>query len=252
MGVRIPPGTKLRVDIARAHWLPLAAVSAAGEERRELDSIVIGVELTLASIIQGVALFFLIDNARGVFALAQRAFWIYAAAGLLIILIFWSRSIVHTLTLIRWPLEFGHNFFYIACTLGQALLFTRLNNPHAWFAIGALYAALVWLLFIYDLRLIHARECEAAGEASSRLYAVVRRDQRLNITLLVPGLFVLNLASASLIQRYPGFFAARNGHVWLSAAQFVALAVYLLYVLRFFKTLVPLIAAARQEWHRQK
>jgi hypothetical protein len=226
-------------------------VSAAGEERRELDSIVIGVELTLASIIQGVALFFLIDNARGVFALAQRASWIYAAAGLLIILIFWSRSIVHTLTLIRWPLEFGHNFFYIACALAQSLVFTHLNNPHGWFAIGALYAALVWLLFIYDLRLIHAREREAAGEASSRLYAVVRRDQRLNIILLVPGLFLLNLASAFLIRRYPAVFGARNGHVWLSAAQFIALAIYLLYVLRFFKTLVPLIGAARQEWHRE-
>jgi hypothetical protein len=197
-----------------------------------------------------VALFFLIDNARGVFTLAQSAFWIYAGGGLLIILIFWSRSIVHTLTLIRWPLEFGHNFFYIACAFAESLIFTRLNDPHGWFMIGALYAALAWLLFIYDLRLIHAREREAAGEASSRLYGVVRRDQRLNIVLLLPGLFFLNLASAFLIHRHPGFFSARNGHVWLSAAQFVALAAYLLYVLRFFRTLVPLITAARQEWHR--
>src|SRR6266571_6944882 len=168
-------------------------MNAPRDSRRELDAMIVEIELTLTSIVQGVALYFLIENARNVLSIQQSVFWPYVAVGLLIILIFWSRSIVHTLTLIRWPLEFGHNFFYIACTLGQSLLFTRLNNPHAWFTLGALYAALVWLLFIYDLRLIHARECEAAGEASSRLYAVVRRDQRLNITLLVPGLFVLNL-----------------------------------------------------------
>ena len=34
------------------------------DARRELDSVVINIELTLVSIIQGVALFFLTDNAR--------------------------------------------------------------------------------------------------------------------------------------------------------------------------------------------
>jgi len=225
-------------------------VNGSGGERRELDSIVIGVELTLASIVQGVALFFLIDNTRVVFSLHQSAFWIYAVAGLLIILIFWSRSIVHTLTLIRWPLEFGHNFFYITCAMGESLLFTRLSNPRAWFAIGALYAAIVWLLFIYDLRLVRARERDSAGEVSNQLYLLVKRDQRLNIFLLVPGLFLLNGVSAISIQLWPEFFSARGGHVWLAAIQFIALAIYLLYVLRFFKTLVPLITRARQEWHR--
>jgi hypothetical protein len=225
-------------------------VNRPGDEHRELDSIVVGIELTLASIVQGVALFFLIDNARAVSSPRQSAFWIYVAAGLLIILIFWSRSIVHTLTLIRWPLEFGHNFFYIACALGESLLFTRLSNPRAWFAIGALYAAIVWLLFIYDLRLVRAREGDSAGEASNRLYLLVKRDQRLNIFSLVPALFLLNLLSATSIHLWPEFFSARNGHVWLAAIQFVVLAIYLFYVLRFFKTLVPLITRARQEWHR--
>jgi hypothetical protein len=41
-------------------------VNPQSEGRRELDSVVINVELTLASIIQGVALFFLTDNARAI------------------------------------------------------------------------------------------------------------------------------------------------------------------------------------------
>lgn len=216
--------------------------------RSELDSMVVEIELTLTSIVQGVALYFLIDNARTVLSLQQRAFWPYVISGLLTILIFWSRSVVHTLTLIRWPLEFGHNFFYIACALGESLLFSRLSNPRAWFGIGAFYAIIAWLLFIYDLRLLYARERDSAGEASNRLYALVTRDQWLNILALVPGLFFLNGGCAALIRLYPELFLARGGHVWLATAQLLSLAIYLLYVLRFFKTLTPLIIQARAEW----
>ena len=217
--------------------------------RSELDSTVIEIELTLTSIVQGVALYFLIDNARSVLSIQQRAFWPYVVSGLLIILIFWSRSVVHTLTLIRWPLEFGHNFFYIACALGESLLFSRLNNPRAWFAIGAAYALIVWLLFIYDLRLLRARKRDSAGEASNRLYALVTRDQWLNILALVPALFLLNLICMICVRARPEYFLEREGHVWLAAIQLVSFGLYLLYVLRFFKTLTHLISGARQEWH---
>ena len=227
-------------------------MNAPPDSRRELDAMVVGIELTLTSIVQGVALYFLIENARNVLSIQQSVFWPYVAVGLLVILIFWSRSVVHTLTLIRWPLEFGHNFFYIVCALGESLLFTRLSNPRAWFAIGALYAVIVWLLFIYDLRLIRAREQDSAGESSNRLYTLVTRDQRLNIRVLVPALFVLNLACAICIRAWPEFFTVRNGHVWLAAVQLIVFAIYLAYVLYFFRTLVPLIARARQEWHHDR
>src|SRR5207249_5967890 len=180
---------------------------------------VVGIELTLTSIVQGVALYFLIENARNVLSIQQSVFWPYVAVGLLVILIFWSRSIVHTLTLIRWPLEFGHNFFYIACAMGESLLFSRLSNPRAWFAVGAFYAIIAWLLFIYDLRLVRARERDSAGTASSRLYALVTRDQWLNIIVLMPGLFLLNLASAICLRVYPNFFLERIGHIWLAIIQ---------------------------------
>jgi hypothetical protein len=219
--------------------------------RSELDSMVVEIELTLTSIVQGVALYFLIDNARAVLSVQQRAFWPYIISGLLIILIFWSRSVIHTVTLIRWPLEFGHNFFYIGCALGESLLFSRLSNPRAWFAIGTIYAAIVWLLFVYDLRLIRARERDSAGEASNRLYALVTRDQWLNISFLVPALFVLNTACALCLRLRPEIFLAQSGHLWLAIGQLLTLGIYLLYVLRFFSTLAPLIARAREEWRTQ-
>jgi hypothetical protein len=214
--------------------------------RSGLDATVAEIELTLISIIQGVALTFLIESARHVFK--EVAFWPYIAGGLLIILIFWSRSVLHIITVIRWPLEFGHNFLYITCALVEAILFTRLESPRAWFALGALYAMIVWLLFVYDLRLIRARERDSAGPVSNRLYALVTKDQWLNIAVLIPLLVLLNAACALCVHWRPDFFLHENSHVWLAIVQLVAFAGYLLYVLRFFKNLAPLIEQAREEW----
>ena len=100
---------------------------------------IVEIELTLISIIQGVALTFLIESARSVVAADKIQFWPYVVAGLLVIFVFWSRSVLHIITVIRWPLEFGHNFFYIGCALIEALLFTRVGQPEAWFEFGALF-----------------------------------------------------------------------------------------------------------------
>ncbi len=82
-------------------------MNPSSEGRRELDSVVVNIELTLVSIIQGVALFFLTDNARALMSMRHWDALLYVAAGLCVIFVFWSRSVIHTLTLIRWPLEFS-------------------------------------------------------------------------------------------------------------------------------------------------
>jgi hypothetical protein len=214
--------------------------------RRELDNTVVNIELTLASIIQGVALYFLTDNTRTALSLANWPALLYLSAGLCIIFIFWSRSIIHTLTLIKWPLEFGHNFFYIACALGEAILFTRLGRPLAWFRLSTIYAAFVWLLFVNDLRLIRARLREAANEAERSLYQRTMEDQLLNIRVLVPLLFFFNLCCTLAINHWPDFFIDRAGNVWLIAAQLLSFLIYLFYVTRFYNRLAPLILRSHQ------
>lgn len=74
------------------------------ESRGGLDSVIVEIELTLVSIIQGVALTVLIESARDVVAQQHVIFWPYVLAGLFIILVFWSRAILHIITVIRWPL----------------------------------------------------------------------------------------------------------------------------------------------------
>ena len=216
--------------------------------RSELDSMVVEIELTLVSIIQGVALTVLIENAHTVIAERQLFFWLYVVAGLFVIFVFWSRAVLHIITVIRWPLEFGHNFLYIACALIEAILFAQLGKPASWFGFGAAFIAIGWTLFVYDLRLIYARMRDSAGEASNRLSARVLRDQWLNIAVLLPAVFLLNFSSAVLIRTWPEVFLMGNAHVWLIAVQVLSFAGYLIYVVRFYVSLAPLIVEARHEW----
>ena len=216
--------------------------------RSELDSMVVEIELTLVSIIQGVALTVLIENAHDTIAEPKFFFWPYVVAALLVIFVFWSRAVLHIITVIRWPLEFGHNFLYIACALVEAILFAQLGKPANWFGFGAAFIAIGWSLFLYDLRLIHARMRDSPGETSRQLSARVLRDQWLNIRFLLPGIFLLNLFFALAIRSWPQFFLERNGHIWLIIAQILGFIGYLFYVVRFYVDLAPLIAQARHEW----
>src|SRR5438128_4586869 len=176
--------------------------------RSDLDAMVVEIELTLVSIIQGVALTVLIENAYRAIAEPQLFFWPYVLSGLLVIFVFWSRSVLHIITVIRWPLEFGHNFLYIACALVEAVMFSRLTNPQAWFALGTVFGLVGWSLFAYDLRLIRAREKDSAGPASDQLVAMVKRDQWLNIAVLIPGVVIGNFLCLLCVRIWPGVFVA--------------------------------------------
>jgi hypothetical protein len=219
--------------------------------RNELDTMVVNVELTLSSIIQGVALSFLADNARQVLSAGRAEAWPYVIAGLLIILLFWVRSLVHTLTLMRWPLELGHNCLYIGAALVEVLGFTCLANPYLWFLVGALFAVCVWIIFVYDTKMIRMRLEDAATPNSRRLYEDVLRDQRLNIRLIVPLIFVFELGAALCMRARPHFFLERGGHLIFICAAVVGLLVYLGLIMRSFIKMTPLIAATRADWRTE-
>ena len=214
----------------------------------ELDGLVVNIELTLISIIQGVALSFLAENSRAVLVNRQILFWPYAVTGLLIILLFWSRSLIHTLTVIRWPLRFGHNFMYIACTLVETIAFTQLTNPSNWYALNLGFALMAEVLFALDLRLIRDRIADSAGPIGSRLYAIVQREQLLNIRLVIPATALFNFLAMMAARYWAVAFFADGGHVFVAMMQLAAILIYLFYVTRFFTRIIPLIVQTRQEW----
>lgn len=220
----------------------------ASATQAELDDLVVTIELTLISIIQAVALTFLVDHSRDVLVNLQLAFLPYIVTGLLIILLFWSRSLIHTMTVIRWPLELGHNFMYFACTLVEAVTFTQLTNALNWYALNTLFGIMIWVLFALDLRMIRRRISDSAGPIGSRLYGIVEREQFLNIKFFMPATVVFNLLAVIAVRLWPVFLVGEGGHVIIALLQLAAALGYLIYVMRFFTNIAPMVIKIRQEW----
>ena len=219
---------------------------------KELDSLVMNVELTLVSIVQGVALSVLV--APSVAAVTELNFRLapYVLTGLVVILLFWSRSLLHTFTVIRWPLEVGHNFLYVASTLVECVAFSQLASPARWFALTAAYGACIWVLFAVDLGMIRRRLAEYNLPGAKTLLHAVEREQVLNVRLLMPAAVAFNVAAALLIRNSPQPFLARGWHVAFGLAQTLCAAAYLLYSVRFYRRLLPLIVAAQYEWNGEE
>ncbi len=214
----------------------------------ELDSLVVNIELTLISIIQGVALYFLVENSKSILLQKQWQYFPYVLTSLIIILTFWSRSIIHTLTVIRWPLKFLHNFLYIAATWLEALSFNQLSNPAHWFALQTIFGLMLWLLFISDLEIIRKRMQDSQGVAGNLLYKLVQKDQFTNIRILFPINIIFNAICYFLIKKDPAFYLESQKHEWLAIFQMIVALGYLFYGVYFYQKLIPGIARTRREW----
>ena len=225
---------------------PPKSPSPRDAAQRDLDGLVVTMELTLISIIQGIALYFLTETSRAVLINGQIILWPYVLTGLLFVLLFWSRALLHTLTVIRWPLEFGHNFLYIACTFLQAVMFTRIPEPRHWYLIGAIYTAALWLLFVIDMGMIRHRFQDSTSAESPQLLGILRREQLLHITLGMPAVAVFFVASTVAIHQWPEVMIDGGGHVVLALTQLASVIVYMWHTLRFYRQISPLILANRQ------
>jgi hypothetical protein len=185
--------------------------------RDRLDELVVNIELTLISIIQGLALAVLAGASVQPILQLQWQAWPYILAGLLVVLIFWSRALVHTLSFIRWPLEFGHTFAYFGATLIEAVALTQVAEPAHWVALNAIYALAVWGLYAWDLRVV-LRDARPAMDAGERaLHEDIVRDQRLNIRWTMPAAVAFQALSWWLVLRFPQPMLERGGHLLLIA-----------------------------------
>jgi hypothetical protein len=185
------------------------------EAKLELDKAVVGIELTLISIIQGLALAVLASASVQPMLQLQWETWPYIATGLLVILIFWSRSLIHTLSFIGWPLEFGHTFGYFGATLIEAAALTQVADPQAWFALNACYAIAVWGLYAWDLRVVRGQAHDFATPDERALYDDIVRDQRWNIAVLMPLAVVFQGMAWWFVHRYPETMLRGHWHLVL-------------------------------------
>jgi hypothetical protein len=209
-------------------------------DRSQLDSLIINIELTLTSIIQGVALSFLCENASAIVNHGRILDVPYLVNGLLLILLFWSRSIGHTLTLIRWPLDFTHNFFYFGAAFLEAVTFVEIGNPAGWYGMLTAFSIVVWVLFVVDQRLISRRARGIAeDERLEPLLALVRNDQNLNIFWLIPGMVLFHGLAAWISLQFSAVWPDLT--LLLAILQFLCFAAYLVYFLKMMTKAFSLI-----------
>jgi hypothetical protein len=215
--------------------------------RSELDSLVVTMELTLISIIQGVALYWLTDSSRAAISEARWMALPYIAVALCILFQFWSWSLVHTFTIIGWPLEFSHNYFYIGATLLQAVMFTQAGNPQWWYLMGLPFAAVVWLSFGRDMHMVRAKAARLTGPAGRELGVLLIQEQRYMVRLSMPGNVLFYGVAAALMWLLPSFFVERSGHLVLAAMQLVGAIASVKRIALFSRRVAPLVLQSRLE-----
>ena len=189
--------------------------SARSGAKRALDAAVVNIELTLISIIQGLALGVLAAASVEPLVQLQWQAWPYVLTGLLVVLIFWSRALVHTLSFIGWPLEFGHTFVYFGATLLEAVALSQVAHPERWFALNTLYALAVWGLYAYDTRVVRAHAADFGTAEEQALLADILHDQRVNIVFMMPAAVAFQGLAWWLVHAYPRAFIDDGWHLLL-------------------------------------
>lgn len=209
---------------------------------QKLSDIVVTIELTLLSVIQGVALYFLADNARGPLLSLDYAHWLYVAIAFTILITFWSQALVHVLSFISWPLEFVHNFLYFAVIITEVMMFASIADPLRWFAANTAFFFVSGLLYYADLRLLKSKERNfQLTENQKNFFAKNLADQELAFSYLVPAGFSFSLIATALVWQYPQVFIAGNWHLLLAGIELLLGIGTLAILLPKFKQTIALI-----------
>jgi hypothetical protein len=177
----------------------------------ELENLATSVELTLASVLQGIALSLLIPKTVELVASGELAKLPYIPASLLLIFLVWVAFIGHALSYITWPFDPLHNFLYFLITGSEAVLLAFIDQPARWF-LGLVGFALVMGFNVwYNQWLLRRHVHLYTSTAAQALYRHILAEQRTNFGFMhrLPG------ARSVGVYRAPGaprvWLAARTG-----------------------------------------
>ena len=190
------------------------------QSTKELNNTAVEIEFLLISVIQGLALQFLVSAAVTPFVQFQFEYWLYIVSGFLLILIFWTQAIVHALSFIQWPIDLTHTFLYFLVSFVEVLVFYQVGSPFRWFIFGTVFLIAGSVLYTYDFLMIRKRrETLAYSEKRKRLYDHMYHMQKKELTFYLPAALIFSLMSAGLIYVYPNVFIDNHVHIVLSCLQ---------------------------------
>jgi len=194
----------------------------------ELEGLATGVELTLASVLQGIAMAILIPRIADLIAVGEIAKLPYIPASLLLVFIVWVAFVAHSFSFISWPFDLAHNLLYFLVVTGETVLLTFLDQPGPWFLSLAGFALVLAINHWYNLRLLLRYEPRYRTQAGRGLYSHIAYEQRASLGFMagyiLVGLFcfgVLSLQPEFGLPPEPGWVVAGLVAVLLPAVHVV-------------------------------
>jgi hypothetical protein len=170
----------------------------------ELEGLATGVELTLASVLQGIAMAILIPNIADLIVGGEIAKLPYIPASLLLVFIVWVAFISHSLSFVSWPFDLPHNLLYFFVVTAETVLLTFLDRPSPWFLSLIGFSLVTGINHWYNLRLLRRHERRYAAPAGRALYDHIAYDQRASLGFMA-GYFAVGLFCFGVLQFEPEF-----------------------------------------------
>jgi len=184
-------------------------VAAATESNPELESLATGVELTLASVLQGIALAILVPKIVELITNGEIAKLPYIPASLLLMFMVWVMFIGHAISFITWPFDPLHNMLYFLIASSEAVLLFFLDKPAPWFlsliGLGLLLGFSCW----YNQSLLRRNASRYVSADARKLYAHIMDEQRVGLQFMV-GYCLVGLAGFAALQLRPDLGMAQE------------------------------------------
>jgi hypothetical protein len=183
--------------------------AAATEPNAELESLATSVELTLASVLQGIALAILVPKIVELISNGELAKLPYIPASLLLIFMVWVMFIGQAISFITWPFDPLHNMLYFLIVSGEAVLLFFLDKPGPWFlalvGLGLLLGFSCW----YNQSLLRRNASRYVSADARKLYAHIMDEQRVGLQFMV-GYCLVGLAGFAALQLRPDLGMAQE------------------------------------------
>jgi hypothetical protein len=170
----------------------------------DLEGLATGIELTLASVLQGIALAILIPKIVDLIVGGEVAKLPYIPASLLLIFVVWVGFISHALSFITWPFDLLHNLLYFVVVASETVLLAFLDQPMPWFLALAGFGVVMGLNNWYNLRLLRRYQPRYTTQAARELYAHMAHDQQISLRFMA-GYVILGLLGFGALRLRPEF-----------------------------------------------
>jgi hypothetical protein len=177
-------------------------VAASVAPNPELESLATSVELTLASVLQGIALAILVPKIVELITSGAVAKLPYIPASLLLLFMVWVTFISHAISFITWPFDPLHNLMYFLIVSSEAVLLFFLDQPLQWFLSLLGFGLLLGFSCWYNQVLLQRNAPRYSGAAARGLYAHIMDEQRAGLQFTA-GYCLVGLVGFGALQLRP-------------------------------------------------